>query len=452
MGKYQKNGVLSRVRISPVYVFFVLMMASLAWLCAALVESRGKLLTSYFFYDTLDAGMDFFHSLEYLKGSVPYERYHTLYPPLANLLFLGFFKLMPATTIAMWSRNFSGSVAMRGTELDLRLHQAPLLAFTIFMVIAACFAASVITSYLNKHHRHGAGAASLSLLLSYGCLYCYERGNILFLVVPLVLFFLCYRNDDNFLMRELALICLAIAAGLKLYPALFGVLLLKDKKFFAATRAVLYGILSVVLPLFAFKEGLEGLTIWLNIMQKHGDKATEYLANGNSFANILYRICEMDVKMSLKPEQFQTAGLCVMGILLVCALILPKDWQSVLAVTMAILLYQRQPSYIYCLFCIPMAVFLAEEEKLTFGNLIPFLLMSGMLLNIPLFYDRTEDTHPEILLRQGLSLLIVLWCMLVAVAVLLMQSVAYLQAAAHRKPQPQPEQEQIPPEPPISME
>ena len=40
----------------------------------------------------------------------------------------------------------------------------------------------------------------------------------------------------------------ALAAGLKLYPAIFGLLLLFDKKYKEAIRLVVYGILAVVIP------------------------------------------------------------------------------------------------------------------------------------------------------------------------------------------------------------
>lgn len=52
------------------------------------------------------------------------------------------------------------------------------------------------------------------------------------------------------MLRELALICLACAAAMKLYPALFGLLLLSDKKYKEAVRAVIYGIVLLVVPFF----------------------------------------------------------------------------------------------------------------------------------------------------------------------------------------------------------
>jgi len=33
------------------------------------------LISRYYFYDTRDTGMDFFHSIEYVRGRVPYEKF-----------------------------------------------------------------------------------------------------------------------------------------------------------------------------------------------------------------------------------------------------------------------------------------------------------------------------------------------------------------------------------------
>ena len=123
-------------------------------------------------------------------------------------------------------------------------------------------------------------------VFSYGVLYGLERGNILLLCWPLMAFFILYRNSENPLLRELACLALAIAAGFKLYPAFLGVLLLRDKNYLAAVRTVLYGIVCLCFPLFLFNEGLFGLTLWFRVLfDFSGSRGEPWIGNG--FSNIL---------------------------------------------------------------------------------------------------------------------------------------------------------------------
>ena len=74
-------------RLTPMQIYCWATVACLAVLLLALLASRGALLHRFFFYDVTDIGMDFFHSIEYMRGRMPYGQFDTLYPPLANLFF-----------------------------------------------------------------------------------------------------------------------------------------------------------------------------------------------------------------------------------------------------------------------------------------------------------------------------------------------------------------------------
>ena len=85
----------------------------LAVLLLALLASRGTLLHRFFFYDVTDTGMDFFHSIEYMRGRMPYGQFDTLYPPLANLFFYVLYLLVPKTQSATWTESYISSLNMR---------------------------------------------------------------------------------------------------------------------------------------------------------------------------------------------------------------------------------------------------------------------------------------------------------------------------------------------------
>ena len=92
-----------------------------------------------------------------------------------------------------------------------------------------------------------------------------ERGNISFLTAVLVIFALYFKDSSNRILRETALILIAVAAGFKLYPAIVGVIYIREKRWKEAIRLVIYGIIVFFVP-FAFCGGLPGFIQYLKIL------------------------------------------------------------------------------------------------------------------------------------------------------------------------------------------
>lgn len=398
-------------RITPIKVFSILGVWGLFCVFSHFYSSNGELIDNYFFYDKMDTGMDFFHSIEYVNRRAPYLYFNALYPPLANYFFFLCFRLVPTSITATWPMDFYESILTRGTDADLRIHQAPLLLFCLFLMISIWMITSLMLYIMRDSERGWRHGAVFCMLFSPGMMFAVERGNILLLAVPFCLFFVAFRNSKSWLLRELALLSLALAAGLKLYPAFLGVLLLHDKKYLAAARAVVYGILAVILPALFFREGLAGIQMWLNIVFQFGSMSpTPWFGTG--FENILHHIAlflRENLSIEICTDYFSTASICVSGLLLVTALFLERDWQRILAAILAAVLFQAQVRYVFGFFVLPMTVFLAEEKRFNIKNIIPFILMLLNLLNLPLFYVRDQE-YPDIILAQWVCMLLVIWC------------------------------------------
>ena len=85
-------------------------------------------------------------------------------------------------------------------------------------------------------------------LLSAFFLYSIERGNIALLAFALSSFFCCFYENKSRVVKEIAYISLAIAAGMKIYPAIFGFLLVRKGRWKDAWRLAGYGIAFFLLP------------------------------------------------------------------------------------------------------------------------------------------------------------------------------------------------------------
>lgn len=85
-----------------------------------------------------------------------------------------------------------------------------------------------------------------------------ERGNLTLYVAAMTLLAYRWKDDESPVKRELALLLIAAAAGLKFYPAFLGLMYLREKRWKEAGRLIVYGALFVFVP-FAFFGGVDGL-------------------------------------------------------------------------------------------------------------------------------------------------------------------------------------------------
>lgn len=399
-----------RGRISPLQVYAVAGMLCIVALLCCFAFSRGAVISRYFYQDTSDTGMDFFHSIEYTRGRRPYEQYGTLYPPLANLFFYVIYLMVPSNVAQHWGNTFSESLNLRNTAADLRLDQAPLMAYFFFLMVCVIFLYAMIDYALRDERRGCAKWAAAAMILSYGSLYAVERGNIVLLCVALCLVFVLFYRSESKMLKEIALLSLAVSAGLKLYPALLGVLLIKEKDWKAATRCVIYGVCSVILPMFAF-EGLSALQIWLGQTVKFSNKdANNWRGTGvDRIVNNAVRLIGMAFSVTIPEASVKGLGLIVCALLCGCALLMKKDWKSITALTLAMLLVQSQGNYVLCLLLVPLVMFFREEKRLTRGNIVPFVALTLLTVNVPLFYEYGV-TDPRNDLTQLMLVVLSVWC------------------------------------------
>lgn len=360
--------------------------------------------------------MDFFHSMEYVYGRTPYETFHTLYPPLANLFYFILVCFVPRRVADHWARSYESSVGMRKTALDLRTERIPILLFVTFVGLCLFFLIWMTRRFSKSMAAPLTGGIVFGVVFNYGVLYAVERGNLILLVLPLCLFYFLFYRDERTWLSEAAVLCLAIAAGLKLYPAVFGLLLLKERRFAQAGRAIVYGLAALLLPFLAFHEGFGGLSIWIKEVVSFGNRDVPGLV-GNGFVNGFCRIghyLQRFIGLDIGSAWVGYAAIGASVLLLVAAFFLKKEWSAVFALTLAAMGYSPQADYIYALVLIPLLMLLRDEDKFRWENTLPYLAMMIMSLPLPLFYE-TGRTYPHSALCQAAMLLSACWCLYQAV-------------------------------------
>lgn len=256
--KQKKGGLKSAFReLTPGKLFAFCVLFGAAWCVLYYFFNPNAGFEKLFFRSGEDMFMDFFNSV---RDAAQFARVYTerrvIYPPLANLLFLIFSRFLPAsyTDTAFAER--------------LRWREVPAAYLLIFLYSAAMLLALYV---LLRDSARTRGTFEvlfpLAAVFSFPAVYAVERGNIILLSAILTLFFAATYQSENRMHRELGLICLAAAFGLKLYPALFGWVLIADKRYREAARCAGYGVLFLLIPSFFFGGPMCLLTMVQNVLR-----------------------------------------------------------------------------------------------------------------------------------------------------------------------------------------
>ena len=171
------------------------------------------------------------------------------FPPLAYLMYLFLYHLAPAQSEAM--EYFEHMEQIPGT-----LH-----VFTFYLIFSALLLFIGISKTGRRSTRRDAGIFTLLMSSAIFAGSGYMVGNSTMLVLALLLIAFRLKERPSPFAREAALWLFAICVGFKLYPAVFGLIYLKEKRYRELSRLILYCLAAVFLP-FIFFGGLEGLIAW----------------------------------------------------------------------------------------------------------------------------------------------------------------------------------------------
>jgi len=184
--------------------------------------------------------MDFFNHIAYAENfsSLYDTSVHACFPPLIYLLYGLFGRILPENAIVMFHSGETSAYAR--------------LLYVVYCVILAVLLFYSIHKLLKKSVEISLWL-TLTVLLSNTFIFAVlERGNSALIVCIFLLRALDLKDHDNAWCRENALIYIAAASAIKIYPAVFGLLYLFEKRWKEAARLMLYGIFLFFLPFAAF--------------------------------------------------------------------------------------------------------------------------------------------------------------------------------------------------------
>ena len=355
------------------FVFLVIYLLSVAIFLLAGLISSGETISNSFFTDPNDTFMDFFNSVMY-SSDHPYTKYHVVYPPLITAFY---------AIIGHFSIPFIGSTAEPTVAFQLRESQMGLLLFSLTSFIAAFMFYKVFHRFFIRENPLKE-IIVLSLMTAFPLIYAFERGNsMMYIVIFLMLFLMLYRSENKWL-RIAAYISLGIAAGIKFYVLLFGMLILKNGDYREFVLAYSIILLITLIP-FLLTDG--GPYTFIRNLLNYANM----VININSFRD-MGGIWAM-VASWFDPSTFKTVAVvsAIAFHLLVFLIIVINEsleqWKAVALLCCAVTVGTGSISvYNNCVFIIPLIMLINSQKvpsRLDYLYLLLFILIIIWIPAIP---------------------------------------------------------------------
>ena len=370
----------SYISVATGVVFF----GNLLFWAAALL-SRGKVMDNYFFvFDQYFFGKDFSLPICLSAADNPWE---------AGLNY-------PAGAVV-----FFRAVSMILGPASTHISNIDAIQFNFYSIIGmiGClyFGVAILGYYILKV----TGSKILPLLLcgSGPVLYGVMCGNNIILVVGLVLIFLLLYENAVSAYRWIGYIALAIATSIKLYPAVFCLLLLRERRYADFLRLVAICAGLTLLPFFVFFNGWESvadfLTSFFSESTQKADWGVGYNYSIQNMVKMISALAYSYVHGSITP----VIKLAVLAMAAVMALLVRERWMSLFWMALPCLWFPDY-SYTYMLpLLLPALVELISRSRPSVGPDRPGVaaVVGISLLFVPIPLPMIDFVNDEIFASSG---------------------------------------------------
>ena len=298
------------------------------------------------------------------------------FPPLAYVFFLFVNRILPSNGAP--DMNFYRGI--------------PIAVIMIFagMMLCMMILAWMIREYNGDRKLQNIGLLVLILFSAPFLCDAIERGNTVLHTLVFLVLALYLKDAENKAAKECALVLIAVAASFKIYPAVFGLLYVKEKRYKEAIRLAIYGILFFFVP-FLFFGGFAGFLQFLHNLTAVQSKITVNICTITGLVEFLYaKMCMgsvAPVTVDMIPVGVHLTGeiLSMVYLVLVCVLVFweKKQWKVMLYLSSLMIIFTNSSfSYTTIYMLIPFLFFLKDEgEKQSREGVINAVLF-GLIFTI----------------------------------------------------------------------
>lgn len=362
----EKQNRLPKYINNPAFFLLILLAVELIYM-VWMACTASQHMNSYFHINPQDTFMDWFNML-YVAGTDHasiYEAEKPIYPALCFAFWSILYALIPEPYRGIGS-------------FELRNLQQPMLGFVIMLLLTGVLLWEL---FQKGYGRSGVENKlfALAMMMSGPMVFAIERGNIILLAFTFALVFILFYNSGNKYLRYLSYIALALSAAVKIYPALFGLLIIERKRWKEALIAVIIGAAFFVLPFLEFGGISSVAALFQNILTASPELANRGCGYNFSFANLM-KI------MQILSEGAVSGQAGILRIFPVCVTFFiyfasKEEWKKICAIVLFIV-WVPEFSYTYTLlfFMLPFVSFLKTLKKMTTREVLYMLLFMFIFL------------------------------------------------------------------------
>ena len=365
------------------YIFYILMAILIGLFLYWLFHDDKGTQWNVFFRKTSDYFADYINVLRYSAWHDPY--FNALNGPSEKgyfpLTYLIFYWLAKAVNFAEY-RDDGVDVGMWTTNLTIANYVMLLMILIMFIQLFQMKKGKPVTKWLM----------TLALAFSGIALFSYERGNVIYLAVIGMVCFIEHYQSENKVLREWAFIALAFAAAIKGYPAIFGILLIWEKRWKEAIRLMIYGLLFCFGPFALIGTGFKyNITQWLVNLGENGEK---YMFTHNPRFGYLFFLSQM--KSGDTRDMWNEVLKIIFYILAIIGIIVisrQKTWWKKAAMLVSIIILLPTNSGFYC-GLYPVSYTHLERTGIELDS----ILSSQLLINI---FEKNTPLHDGAIIVRG---------------------------------------------------
>ena len=162
--------------------------------------------------------MDYFHVLANLHFDDPYYE-QANYPALCFAFFGVMCRMLPVSNSEEY-----------GDDFYLRTEMVARLGYILFLMVGTMIV-WIMAQVIVRGTATQKNLFAAALLLSGPMLFLLEGGNVLLMVLVFLMAFLVWYDSEHIFCRIIAYVALAAAAAFKIYPTVFGGLVIWKKRY-----------------------------------------------------------------------------------------------------------------------------------------------------------------------------------------------------------------------------
>ncbi len=265
---------------------------------------------------------------------------------------------------------------------DIYAQKMFLIIFVIFISMLLSLVNWIISEEL-KGSKLFRLTLAFALTYSNTMLFSIERANLIIFTLLFLLVYIFWYDNDSKILREFSLISLALAISFKLTPAILGVFLLFEKRYFDILRLGIYSLILVFLPFLFFNGGFNNISVMLYNMNEFFKTYSDL--EGIGFKAIIYNL----ISYFIKDFQFSNLTNNIVDLISISSSILllftswmnRQKWKRVLTITFVLLLIPKISHQYNALYLLPSLVLFLNEKNRGKGDfiiLVSFIIMSSV--------------------------------------------------------------------------